>query len=76
MVICFSIILLLIHSVIKRWYTQKIDFVLAYPQAPIEHDIYTKLKKVVDTNTGKGEAQVLKLIKNLYVKSKLGWVWN
>ena len=34
--ICFLLILSLVHN----WHTSQIDFVLAYPQAKVSHDLY------------------------------------
>jgi len=39
----FAVWLLLILVVINKWHTRQIDFVLAYPQAPIKQDFYMEL---------------------------------
>jgi hypothetical protein len=36
----FSIRLLLVLSILNKWYTRQVDFILAYPQADIEFDMY------------------------------------
>ena len=66
MVTWFYKIQLFIISVIKRFNTRQADFVLAYPQAPIQHNLYTKLTKGNESNKGNDKTYVLKLIRNLY----------
>ena len=43
--------LLSILSVINQWHTQKVDFVIAYPQSPIDKDLYMRLIKGIYTKT-------------------------
>ena len=42
-----TIRLILILSIILKWHTQQIDFILAYPQAPLETLLYMKIPKGV-----------------------------
>jgi hypothetical protein len=72
----FSIRLLLVLSVINKWHTRQVDFVLAYPQADIEFDMYMELPKGIETKYGNGKTHVLKLLKNLYGQKQAGRVWN
>jgi hypothetical protein len=72
----FSIRILLTLALLNRWYTRQIDFVMAYPQAPVECDIYMKLPKGIETRYGNGKTHVLKLLKNLYGQKQAGRVWN
>lgn len=61
-----SIRTLLILAAYHGWYTRQIDYVLAFPQAPIEREIFMKIPggfKVVD---GKNEDYVLRLHRNVY----------
>ena len=39
----FSIRLVLIHSIILSWNTRQNDFVMAFPQADVECDLYKEL---------------------------------
>jgi hypothetical protein len=41
----FSIWLLFVLSILNKWYTRQVDFILAYPQADIEFDMYMDLPK-------------------------------
>jgi hypothetical protein len=72
----FSIRILLTLALMNRWYTRQIDFIMAYPQAPVECDIYMKLPKGIETRYGNGRTHVLKLLKNLYGQKQAGRVWN
>ena len=57
-------------ALINRWESQEVDFVLAYPQAPLEYDIYMQLPKGVESRFGK--KIILKLHKNLYSQKYSG----
>ena len=71
-----SVRTLLTLSIIHRWCTRQIDFVLAYPQAPIEFDIYMELPKGIETKYGNGRTHVLKLRRNVYGQKQAGRIWN
>jgi hypothetical protein len=55
----YTVRLLLILSILLGWHTRQIDFVLAYPQADIEYDMYMELPKGIET---KYEQQVVTLM--------------
>jgi hypothetical protein len=72
----FSIRLCMIFALIFDWYTRQIDFVLAFPQADVECDLFMELPcglvfEGVDRST-----HCVKLIKNLYGQKQAGRVWN
>ena len=71
-----SVRLITILSIINRWYTKQIDFVLAYPQAPLPYDNYMKLPPGVETTQGNGDTHVLKLLRNIYGGKNSGRIWN
>ena len=52
------------------------DYVLAFPQAPIERDLYMKIPKGYQVESGKNEDYVLNLKRNLYGQKQAGRVWN
>jgi hypothetical protein len=64
-----------IVSTRRQWHTRRIDFVLAYPHADIEIDLYMELPKGFQLE-GSKEAYCLKLKKNLYGQKQAGRVWN
>jgi hypothetical protein len=49
---------------------------MAYPQAPIEEDIYMEIPQGIETATGNSKDKVLKLLKNIYGQKQAGHVWN
>jgi hypothetical protein len=49
---------------------------MAYPQAPIETDIYMELPQGIQTATGNSKDHMLKLLKNIYGQKQAGRVWN
>jgi hypothetical protein len=69
----FSIRLFLV--ILNNWHTRQIDFVLAFPQADVECDIYMAIP--LDFNLkGKKKEIYLKLKKNIYGTKQGGQVWN
>ena len=57
---------LLILSVIFGYHSRSIDFVLAFPQATLEEDVFMELPAGVEYPGGSRKQYVLKLDKNLY----------
>jgi hypothetical protein len=49
---------------------------MAYPQAPMEMDIYMELPQGIQTKHGNSKEHVLKLEKNIYGQKQAGCVWN
>ena len=72
-----SIRLLLIMVAKYGWYSKQLDYVLAFPQAPVEKEIYMKIPKGFKME-GKynSEEYVLKLHRNVYGQKQAGRVWN
>ena len=58
--------ILLILSILLSWTTKQIDFVMTYPQADIEFDMYIQLPHGMITKYGSSTTRVLFLWKNLY----------
>jgi hypothetical protein len=72
-----TIRLILILSLLFGWYTAQVDFVLAYPQADAECDLYLGIPRGFHiSGTQAARAQVLKLLKNIYGQKQAGKVWN
>ena len=72
----FAIRLMIVMGIIFYWALCQVDFVMAYPQAPIETDIYMELPQGIQTKTGNSKDHVLKLLKNIYGQKQSGRVWN
>ena len=68
--------LLLILSVTNQYHTYQVDVVLACLQAPIEHDLYLKLPKGIETKKWNRRMHMLKLINNIYGQNQAEQVWN
>ena len=50
--------------------------VLAFPQAPVERDLYMKIPSGLEIKTGKNQYYVLKIHHNIYGQKQAGRVWN
>jgi len=72
----FAIRVMIVMGIIFNWALCQVDFVMAYPQAPIETDIYMELPQGIQTATGNSKDHVLKLLKNIYGQKQAGRVWN
>jgi hypothetical protein len=69
--------LLLIMVAKNGWYSKQLDYVLAFPQAPVEKEIYMMIPKGFALNIpNANEEHVLKLHKNVYGQKQAGRVWN
>jgi len=49
---------------------------MAYPQAPIEMDMYMKLPMGIQTKHRNSKDHVLKLLANIYGQKQAGCIWN
>jgi len=72
----FSIRLLIVIGIIFGWALRQCDFIMAYPQAPIECDMYMELPQGIQVSEGESSDYVLKLLKNIYGQKQAGRVWN
>ena len=72
----FAIKLMIAFGIIFCWALWQADFVMAYPQAPIDTDIYMELPQGIKTATGNSKDHVLKLLKNIYGQKQAGRLWN
>ena len=70
-----AIRLFLVLSIVLKWHTRQLDFVLAYTQADVETDLYMEIPKGFQVE-GDRKRHTLKLIKNLYGQKQAGRVWN
>jgi hypothetical protein len=72
----FSIRLTLVLSLIYQWKTRQIDFVLAFPQADVECELYMELPRGLIFEGCHRDTHCLKLLKNLYGQKQAGHVWH
>jgi len=68
--------LIIILGLIQGWAMRQVDFYMAYPQAPIEMDMYMELPQYIHTTLGDARDYVLKLLRNIYGQKQAGRVWN
>jgi hypothetical protein len=72
----FSVRLIFTLSLLSGWKTKQVDFVLAYPQAPIEFNMFMNLPKGIQMSNGNRNTHVLKVLNNLCGQKQAGRVWN
>ena len=60
---------------IHRWHTKKVDYVQAFPQAPVENFLYLKVPAGFEVEGGTRDEYDLKLHKNVYGQKQAGRVW-
>jgi hypothetical protein len=70
-----SIRIIIIISKLHRLHTKSVDFVQAYPQAPVKSIIFLRTPPGVELVKQNGEV-VLKLIRNLYGLKDAGRTWH
>jgi len=71
-----SIRVLLAMVAAKGWHTKQIDYVLAFPQAPVEKEIYMRVPKGFEVSGSNPGDYVLRLNRNVYGQKQAGRVWN
>ncbi len=72
----FVIQLLIVFGILFDWALCQVDFIMAYPQAPIEMDMYMELPTGIHTKHRNSKDHVLKLLANIYGKKQAGHIWN
>lgn len=71
-----SIRMLLTMTALHKWHTQQLDYVLAFPQAPVDREIFMKVPKGFEAVADDGVERVLRLKRNVYGQVQAGRVWN
>lgn len=59
----------------NNWKIKQLDFVLAFPHAPVETELYMSIPTGFAVD-GDKDSYALKLINNLYGQKQAGRVWN
>ena len=67
--------LLLILIVKHGWYSKQIDYVLAFPQAPIDRELYMCIPKGFEIESAGAGEYVLKVHRNVYGQCQASRVW-
>ena len=68
--------LIMTIAAVNKWPTKQLDYVLAFPQAPIERELYISIPAGYKIENGKNKDHALKLNNNLYGQKQAGRVWN
>ena len=71
-----SIRITLLLSILNEWNSVQLDYVHAYPEAPIEKEMYMKIPVGINIAKGEKEGFMLKMIRNIYGQKQAGRVWN
>ena len=71
-----SIRLALVLTIINEWHTIQLDYVHAFPQAPVEKEIYMRVPAGIKLSQGNSKDFALKMHKNIYGQRQAGRVWN
>ena len=66
---------MLILSILHKWATRQLDFVLAFPQAAIETELFMEIPVGIDLDGKDKKKYVLLLVKNLYGQKQASRVW-
>jgi Reverse transcriptase (RNA-dependent DNA polymerase) len=69
-----SIRLIILLAVINKWITKQLDFVQAFPQAPVETQFFMEIPKGCQVTEGEDE-WVLEVLNNIYGQRQAGKVW-
>jgi Reverse transcriptase (RNA-dependent DNA polymerase) len=67
-----AIRLLLVLALLHSWFTLQIDFVLAYPQAPVECELFMQIPHGFTIAGGNRKTHALKILRNLYGQKQAG----
>ena len=71
-----SIRTVLIMAALHKWHTKQIDYVLAFPQAPVERELFMEIPKGFRIEQGNTKDYVLQLHRNVYGQCQASRVWN
>ena len=71
-----SILMSLIMTIVHSRHTKQLDYVAAFPQAPVERELYMIIPNGIHLQGKASEDHVLKLHNNTYGQNNAGKVWN
>jgi Reverse transcriptase (RNA-dependent DNA polymerase) len=71
-----SVRLILLMATLQGWMTKQLDFVQAYPQAPVEHDLYIDVPKGCNIGVHDTSKWALQVLQNIYGQKQAGKVWH
>ncbi|KAL7561622.1 hypothetical protein ACA910_001490 [Epithemia clementina (nom. ined.)] len=65
-----------ILSILMGWYSRQLDFVMAFPHAPVEVPLFMNIPKGYRLKDANPQTHVLRLLKNIYGQKQGPRVWN
>lgn len=72
----------LLQSLLNNWHTRQLDFAMAFPQAPVERELYimeipkgVNIEDPESSTVMKCKDYVLQILNNLYGQKHASWVW-
>lgn len=71
-----SIRTLMILAIKNGWHTVQLDYIQAFPQAPVERELYMRVPKGYNIKNGDDKEYALRVEKNVYGQKQSGRVWN
>jgi Reverse transcriptase (RNA-dependent DNA polymerase) len=71
-----SVRLILILATLQGWMTKQLDYVQAYPQAPVEQDLYIDVTKGCHISSEDTSKWALQVLRNIYGQKQAGKVWH
>ena len=71
-----TIRLILSMAAVHKWHTRQLDYVLAFPQAPVERELYMEIPKGFEIQDDESDKYLLKIQRNIYGQKQAGRVWN
>jgi Reverse transcriptase (RNA-dependent DNA polymerase) len=71
-----SVCLILILEIRQQWTTKQLDFVQAFPQAPVEQELCIEIPKGCILPGKDQKDYAFKVLKNIFGQKQAGKVWN
>ena len=68
-----SVRLILFMAMTQKWKTKSLDLVQAFPQAPVEQDLYIDIPKGCKVNDEDTSLYALKVCMNIYGQKLWNW---
>jgi hypothetical protein len=72
----FEIQLLIVFGILFNGPFSQVNFIMAYPQAPIKMDMYMELPTGIHTKHGNSKDHILKLLANIYRQKQANRMWK
>ena len=67
--------LMLVNALIQKWHTKQLNFVQAFPQAPIAKTQFVELPKGITIGGASSSTHVFEVLRNIYGGTDAGRQW-